>query len=127
MVCDIRAAVKVQESLAEFHTHDAQDSVFTNGLARNAYEAILTHEGTIVVWRETLRAGVNLVASDVVRHTFNRYHVQLMTSKKNGRTQKCYVTTSRYTLLQGHMRVGYSPQYIYYELLVLFMYLVPVC
>ena len=27
-----------------------------------------------------LRAGVNLVASDVVWHAFNRYHVQLMTS-----------------------------------------------
>ena len=25
-----------------------------------------------------LRAGVNLVASDVVRRTFNRYHIQLM-------------------------------------------------
>ena len=27
-----------------------------------------------------LRAGVNLVASEVVRYAFNRYHVQLMTS-----------------------------------------------
>ena len=53
--------------------------IFANGLARNAYEAVLTHGGTIVVG-EKLRAGVNLVASNVVRHAFNRYHVQLMTS-----------------------------------------------
>ena len=54
--------------------------VSANGLTRNAYEAVLTHEGTIVVRRETLRAGVDLVVSDVVRHAFNRYNVQLMTS-----------------------------------------------
>ena len=28
-----------------------------------------------------------------------------------------HLITSRYALLQGYMRVGYSPQYIYYELL----------
>ena len=77
VVCDVHEAVKAQESLAPFHTCDA---IFANGLVRNAYEAVLTHEGTIVVGRETLRAGVNLVASDVGRHAFNRYHVQLMTS-----------------------------------------------
>ena len=26
VVCDVRAAIKVQESLAPFHTRDAQDS-----------------------------------------------------------------------------------------------------
>ena len=30
-------------------------------------------------------------------------------TKKNGRTQKSYVITSRYAFLQGYMRVGYSP------------------
>ena len=34
-------------------------------------------------------------------------------TKRNRRTQKYYVITSRYALLQGYMRVGYSPQYIY--------------
>ena len=42
-------------------------------------------------------------------------------TKKNGQTQKYYVITSRYALLQGYMRVGYSPQYIYYELLVKYL------
>jgi len=41
-------------------------AVFANGLLRNAYAA------TIVVWSETLNARVDPVASDVVRHAFNR-------------------------------------------------------
>ena len=49
LVCDVLEALKVQESLAPFRTRDAQDiAVFANDLARNAYEVVLTHEGTIV-------------------------------------------------------------------------------
>ena len=69
-----------------------------------------------------LRAGDDLVASDVVRHAFNRYHVQLMTSliiQRKMDELRSSTSTSRYALLQGYMRVGYSPQYIYYELLKL--------
>ena len=34
-------------------------------------------------------------------------------------TTSCsYIITSRYALLQGYMRVGHSPQCIYYELLI---------
>ena len=48
--------------------------------------------------------------------------ITFMAANTSQTTTSCpYITctTSRYALLQGYMRVGYSPLYIYYELLVL--------
>ena len=67
MVCDVHEAVKVQESLAPFHTCDAQDSRIREWPSKKRLRSPLTHEGTIVVGCEMLRAGVNLVASNVGR------------------------------------------------------------
>ena len=63
-------------------------------LARNTYEVVLTQKGIIVAQGETLRVGVDLVASDVVRHAFNRYRVQLMTLILQRNTGKLRSSTS---------------------------------
>ena len=68
-----------------------------------------------------LNAQVNPAASNVDRqHSIDNY-VQQITSlimqRKMGKLESI-VRTSRYALLQGYMRAGHSPLYIYYELLV---------
>ena len=59
----------------------------------------------IVVWLEMLNARIDPVTSDIVRLGMRSID---NSTKKNVLTWKCYIGTSRFSLLQGYMRVGHS-------------------
>jgi len=48
-----------------------------------------------------------LLGTGSIDYLFSKLHHYY--TRKNGLTRKCYIRTSRYALLQGYMRVGYSP------------------
>ena len=69
-----------------------------------------------------LRIGVNLVASDVVRHVFNQYSVQLMTSlivqRKRANSEVLHHNFMIRPSTGVYESRTLSSVYIYYEMLV---------
>jgi len=52
-------------------------------------------------------------------YTHTHTHTHTQTHTHTHKTWKCYIRTLRSALQQGYMGVGHSPQYIYYELLLI--------
>ena len=71
MIYDVQAAIKVPKSLPVIYTCNAQDSHLCKWPTKKCLCSSLNNERMIMIQLEKLNAQVNLVASDIVRHTFN--------------------------------------------------------